>query len=39
VNVVGYVFVALIALSLCGALLMAPRSIPDFRRDVRMRRV
>jgi hypothetical protein len=39
VNVVAYVFVALIALGLCAALVMVARSFPDIRRYVRMRRM
>ena len=38
-NVVGYVFVALIALGLCGARVMVACSLPDIRRYVRMRRM
>ena len=38
-NVVGYVFVALIALGLCSALMMVAGSLPDIRRYVRMRRM
>jgi hypothetical protein len=39
VNVVGYVFVGLIALALCGALVLVARSFPDIRRYVKMRRM
>jgi hypothetical protein len=39
VNVAGYVFVALIALGLCGAVVIVARSLPDTRRYVRMRRM
>jgi hypothetical protein len=39
VNVVGYVIVALIALGICGALVIVARSVPDIRRYVRMRRM
>jgi hypothetical protein len=39
VNVVGYVFVALIALGLWGALVMVALSFPDIRRYVSLRRV
>ena len=38
-NVVGYVSLALIALGLCGALVIVARSFPDIRRYVRMRRM
>ncbi len=38
-KVVGYVFAALITLVLGGALVVAARSFPDFRRYVRMRRM
>ncbi len=38
-NVVGYVFVALIALVLVGALVVVVRSLPDIRRYLRMRRM
>ena len=38
-NVIGYMFVALIALGLWGALVMVARSFPDIRRYVRMRRM
>jgi hypothetical protein len=39
VNVVGYLFVGLIALGLCGALAVVARSFPDIRRYVKMRRM
>ena len=38
-NVVGYVFVALIAVVVLGALVVVARSFPDIRRYVRMRRM
>jgi hypothetical protein len=38
-NVVGYVFVALIALVVLGGLLLVARSFPDIRRYLRMRRM
>jgi hypothetical protein len=39
VNVVGWVFVALIALAFCGVLVIVARSIPDIRRYLRLRRM
>jgi hypothetical protein len=39
VNVAGYVFVGLILLALCGAMLVVARSFPDIRRYVTMRRM
>jgi hypothetical protein len=39
VNDVGYLFVGLIALGLCGALVVVARSFPDIRRYVKMRRM
>jgi hypothetical protein len=39
VNIVGYVFAGLIALALCGALVVVARSFPDIRRYVKMRRM
>jgi hypothetical protein len=39
VNVVGYVFIALIAVGLCGVLVIVARSVPDIRRYARMRRM
>jgi hypothetical protein len=38
-TVVGYSFVALIALVLLGALVVVVRSFPDIRRYLRMRRM
>jgi hypothetical protein len=39
VNVVGYVFLALIALVVFGVLAVVARSLPDIRRYLRMRRM
>jgi hypothetical protein len=39
VNVVGYVFVGLVALGFCGALVVVARSFPDIHRYVKMRRM
>jgi hypothetical protein len=39
VNVVGYVFVALIALVLLGAVVVVAGSLSDIRRHLRMRRM
>jgi hypothetical protein len=39
VNVVGYVFIALIALVILGALAVVAPSLPDSRRYLRMRRM
>jgi len=36
---VGYVFVALLALGLCGVVVMVARSFPDIRRYLRMQRM
>jgi hypothetical protein len=38
-NIVGYVFLALIALVILGGLVLAARSFPDIRRYLRMRRM
>jgi hypothetical protein len=38
-NVVGYVFLALIALVVLGALVVVARSFPDIRSYLRMRRM
>jgi hypothetical protein len=39
VDVVGYVFLALIALVILGGLVFVARSLPDIRRYLRMRRM
>jgi uncharacterized protein DUF6893 len=39
VSVVGHAFVALLALTLLGALVVVARSFPDIRRYLRMRRM
>jgi hypothetical protein len=39
VNVLGHVFVALIALVVLGALAVVARSLPDTRRYLRLRRM
>ena len=38
-NVVGYVFLALIALVILSGLMVVARSLPDIRRYLRMRRM
>ncbi len=38
-NVVGWVFLALLALVLLGVLALVGRSVPDIRRYLRMRRM
>jgi hypothetical protein len=38
-NVVGYVFLALIALVILAGLTIVARSLPDIRRYLRMRRM
>jgi hypothetical protein len=38
-NVVGYVFLALIALVILSGLVLVARSFPDIRRYLRMRRM
>jgi hypothetical protein len=38
-NVVGFVFLALIALVILGGLMLVARSFPDIRRYLRMRRM
>lgn len=38
-DVVGYVFLALIALVILGGLVFVARSLPDVRRYLRMRRM
>jgi hypothetical protein len=39
VNVVGWVFLGLLALVLLGVLVLVGRSVPDIRRYLRMRRM
>jgi hypothetical protein len=39
VDVVGYVFLALIAVVIVGGLIFVARSFPDIRRYLRMRRM